>query len=133
MNNIVCDALLFADKVITEDNGKKGVIGIFDSVAVRSFPGAVPPFHIFVILRNLSEGDHETTFALTREESQQVLLSIPGEIHVRQPRGKIEMAFPVQGVIFHKPGKYELTVHVDGSFVASSPVYVKQFSGKTKE
>ena len=36
-------ALLFADKIITEDNGKKGLIGVFSAFNFPSFPATAPP------------------------------------------------------------------------------------------
>lgn len=82
----VCFALLFADRVITENNGKKGLIGVFSNFNFSRFPAMEPPWFIFAALANL-EGKHEFSINLVRDDAQQVVLPIAGEIDV-QDNGK---------------------------------------------
>jgi len=126
-SDVVYDAVLFADRVITEANGKKGIIGTFDSFNFPQFPASAPPFFIFLLLRNLEQGEHELAINLVNDKNQ-VALAIPGEMRVKEPRGKVELILPVNGMTFYKPGTYELTVHVDGEYVAGKPLLVNEGS-----
>ena len=124
-SDIVCDAALFADRVITEINGKKGVIGVFDRFNFPGFPATAPPFFIFVMLRNIPQGERAIAINLVSEKNQ-VMLSIPGELNITEPRGKIEVVFPIQGMAFHKAGTYDLMVYVDGKFIHGKPLFVNE-------
>ena len=50
-------ALLIADRVITEDNQKKGIIGTFTQFTVRQVPAALPPWFIYAAVTNVV-GEH---------------------------------------------------------------------------
>ena len=50
-------ALLIADRVVTEDNQKKGIIGTFTQFTVRQVPAALPPWYIYAAVTNLA-GEH---------------------------------------------------------------------------
>ena len=124
----VVNALLIADKVITEDNGKKALIGIFDTIHFPEFPAQSPPWFIFAQVANLS-GHHEISFNLVREQSQEVVFSIAGEVDVQAGKG-IDFAMQVGGFVFNKSGDYVLTVHIDGSPAGSRGLKVGKKEAK---
>lgn len=112
-----CYALLFADRVITEDNGKKGLIGVFSAFNFPSFPAPSPPWFIYIAATNLS-GKHDFSVNLVRDESMQVLMPISGEINAQENNGNIEMIFPVMNLVFPKPGRHTLSFNIDGTMLA---------------
>lgn len=130
--DVVCDAILFADRVITENNGKKGLIGVFTNMNFAAFPVTAPTFFIFVALRNLDVGRHDFGLTLTSDKNQ-VMFSAPGEIEVKNIRAGIELVVPILGMAFYRPGQYDLSVHVDGTFIAGKPLSVFQVGSKEEK
>ena len=114
----VCYSLLFADKVITEDNGKKGLIGIFGNFNFPSFPAISPPWFIYAAVSNLT-GRHEFSINLVRDEAQHVVLPIAGEIEFPEKGGDVELIFPIGNLTFQKPGVHTLTFNIDGQQLCS--------------
>ncbi len=112
-------ALLFADRVITENNGKKGVIGIFDRFTFSSFPATSPPWFIFFVMDNLSEGRHEFTINLARDPSEEVVFSAAGELNINDPSAGVTLAMPIKPLTFPREGTYCLSVLIEGRRVAN--------------
>ncbi len=110
--------LFCADRVIKEQNGKTGIIGIFDRFNIRDFAKPVPPFYIYISLKNL-EGKKEFAVNLVSDDLNVVPLSIGGEFNSPSPENVVELVIPVSGVLFKKQGKYTLSVSI-GSFTVGS-------------
>lgn len=123
MGEIVFHALLLADKVIEEKNGKKGLIGVFNRFHFPSFPANSPPFFIFVSISNIG-GKHSFSLNMTLDEAQIVVLPIGGELEAKDSNSEVEMVFPVKGVNFPKEGVYSITFNIDGQPVASKSIRV---------
>ncbi len=121
----ICYALLFADRVITENNGKKGIIGVFSNFNFKQFPAKVPQWFIYAAVTNL-QGKHEFSVNLVRDESQHVLLPIAGEMNVQESGKEVEMIFPITNLTFQKPGRHTLTFNIDGLQIASRILRVNQ-------
>lgn len=123
----VCYALLFADKVITENNGKRGLIGVFGAFNFQNFPAISPPWFIFAGVANL-QGTHEFSLNLVRDDAQHVVLPIAGELNGETADKDSEFIFPIANLIFQKPGIHTLTFNIDGNQVASRILRVNEFS-----
>ncbi len=115
---IVSYALLCADRVITENNGKKGLIGVFSGFQFAAFPS--PPTHWFIYggLANLA-GSHGFSLNLVHEESQQVLFSLGGDLNVVEGNREVELVVPVANLVFQRPGPHTLTLNIGGMPIAS--------------
>lgn len=123
---MTCDAMLFADKAIQEKNGKWGLIGIFDRFTFANFPTQiVAPWWLFVSIRELPEGEHTFAVNLLRDNENQVFSSVNGDFRVPDPTRGITLVFPIQGVMFPKPDRYSMNIHVDGSFLATRELRVE--------
>jgi hypothetical protein len=87
---IVSYSLLCADRIITENNGKKGIIGVFSGFQFPSFPS--PPTHWFIYagLANLG-AKQDFSLNLVHEESQHVLFSLGGELNAGSQSGFSEI------------------------------------------
>ncbi len=118
MTEVVVRALLTADKVIKEDNGKHAVIGIFDRFNVTSFPATIPPWAVYVSVENLSTGKHTFTINLVHDETTAVALSLAGEIDLKEGSA-VEMGIPVMATTLSAGGSYSMSLHVDGEHVAT--------------
>jgi len=106
-------AILTADKVIREDNGKFGIIGIFSSFTFPGFPAVAPPWFIFVAVSNI-RGEHEFSFNLVEKSSTVVVLSVGGKMEIKDPADELPIVIPVSNVTFPKEGIYTLFFSIDG-------------------
>jgi hypothetical protein len=106
-------ALLMADRVITEDNQKKAIIGTFTRFNARQFPAVFPPWFTYAAATNL-DGEHSFTLNLVSDKSQQVVFSAAGKIQVDSPRRVVELVIPVVNAVFPEEGAYMLLFFMDG-------------------
>jgi len=111
-------ALLIADRVVTEDNQKKGIIGTFTQFTVRQVPAALPPWFIYAAVTNLA-GEHTFSLNLLFDRSQQVIFSAGGKVSVDDPRRVVELVIQVPNVVFPEEGTYNISFHIDGDLIAT--------------
>lgn len=115
----VCFALLCADRIITEDNGKKGLIGVFSGFHFPRFPSIPTHWFIYAGLANL-RGEAKFSMNLVHDETQTVLLSLGGELKVHEQQDNdIEVVVPVVNLVFPRPGTHTLVLNVGGIPYAS--------------
>ena len=118
MSEPVFVALLLADRVITEDNQKKGIIGTFTQFTVRQVPAGLPPWFVYAAVTNIS-GEHPFSLNLVVDRTQQVIFSAGGTLRVDDPRRVVELVIPVPSVVFPAAGTYVVTFHVEGEQIGS--------------
>jgi hypothetical protein len=106
-----CNALLLADRVIREDNGKRGIVGSFNTFNLQTFPAPVPPFFIYANLEDFS-GKHEFSINIVREGADFVILSTGGEIDFVETGKEADIVIPVSGLQFPKEGLYNVILKV---------------------
>jgi hypothetical protein len=111
-------ALLMADRVITEDNQKKAIIGTFTQFSVRQVPAGLPPWFIYAAVTNVA-GELPFSVNLVLDMSQQVVFSAGGTVTVDDPRRVVELVIPVPNVVFPSAGTYVVSFHVGGEQIGS--------------
>lgn len=119
------NALLLADSIVTEDNGKKVLVGIFSRFNFPQFPAQAPPWFLYAGIENL-DGHNTFTFNLAREDTQEVAFSAGGEIQIQDPTGGIEIVLMVPPIIFRMHGAYILQFLVNGHELISRKLQVNQ-------
>ena len=130
MSEIVFQALLTADKAIEEKNGKKGLIGIFNTFNIRDASKLSPPWVVFASITNL-EGKHEFNLNLIRDESPDVVLSVGGQLEAEDRRANIDLIIPIIGTVFPREGLYNLVLTVDDVQVGTRVIHVNMVPPKT--
>ncbi len=125
-------ALLLADKVITEDNQKKAIIGTFTQFTVRQVPVGMPPWFVYAAVTNLA-GEHPFSVNLVVDRTQQVVFSAGGSLRVDEPRRVVELVIPVPNVVFPETGTYVVTFHVSGEQIGSRILDVVQSEARPPE
>jgi hypothetical protein len=120
-----CNALLMADRVIREDNGKRGIIGSFNTFNFPIFPATAPPFFVYANLEDF-EGTLEFSVTIAREGAELVVFSAGGEIHFQDENREAEILVPAFGVTFPKEGSYNLILKVGYSQYGSRRLIVNQ-------
>jgi len=124
MSEPVLVALLFADRVITENNNKKGIIGTFTRFFAPQFPVTFPPWAIYAAAAN-APGEHDFALTLTHTETNQVALPINGKFQALNADEIVELTINIGNAIFPKDGKYSLTFHIDGELIGSRILFVE--------
>jgi len=120
-----CNALLMADRVIREDNGKRGIIGSFNTLNFPAFPAIAPPFHIYANLEDFS-GVYEFSVTIAREGAELVVFSAGGEIKFEPEGSEVEFLLPAFGVTFPKEGIYNLILRVGNNQYGSRRIIVNR-------
>src|SRR5271157_1010841 len=100
-------ALLVADTIVTEDNGKKVLVGVFSKFNFPQFPAQMPPWYVFASVDNL-EGHNTFTVNLAREDTQEVAFSVGGEMQIEDPNSPVEIVLMIPPIIFRAQGTYVL-------------------------
>ena len=115
MSEVVIYALLFADKVIIEhQTNKKSAVGMFTEINSTTFPSQIPPWHILCMVGNLSAGAHQFGINISHDGSTSVIWSSGGEFELPKFGMNVELAMEVV-TQFPRPGRYTVSVHIDGS------------------
>lgn len=118
-------AILFADRVIEEKNGKKGIIGTFTQFNTDKFPVIFAPWYIFIAVTNI-EGEHNFSVNLANDVLKQVVFNRNGKLGSKDINAVVEITLPVYQTIFPKEGTYTLTFYIDGKQVGARFLQVKQ-------
>ena len=118
MFEMVVHALLCCDRIITEDNGKKGLIGVFHSFQFPSVPAASPPWFIYCAAGSVTRGTHDFSIGITHGQSSDEVFSRRGEIRIRREREDLELVVPVTCTFKHF-GVHLITVEIADELVAS--------------
>jgi hypothetical protein len=114
MGEPVLVALLIADRVIEEKNGKKGIIGTFTTFNSPSFPVSFPPWFIYAAVTNLA-GEHDFALNLAHARTSQIVVGISGKFNAASAEQVVELVIPVPKAVFPSEGKYDLTFQVDST------------------
>ena len=118
MYELVVHALLCCDRIITENNGKKGLIGVFQSFQFSSVPSPPVPWFIYAALGSVSRGTHEFSVTVTHGQSSEEVATRSGEIHVAGEREDVELVLPFTCNFSHF-GAYVITLEVGDDLAAS--------------
>ena len=129
---IVLHAIVFADKAIEENNGKKGLIGIFQSFNFAGFPTVAPTWYVYVAFGNVSKGRHDVTINVVHDDTGSVIVRSHGEVQVRTSAADVEIVFPMAGAAFRAPGLHWLTVTLDQTQIGSRVLHVGHQPEATK-
>lgn len=119
-------ALLCADKVITEEGThKRSVIGTFNNFHSQKFPIAFPPWFVYVAFTNVS-GEHDLTLNIVDRSNDYNVYSANATLNSQETTAQIELSIPVVNASFPKPGKYEVSLSLDGRHLGARTLNVLQ-------
>jgi hypothetical protein len=122
-------SVLFADKIITENNGKKCLIGVFGAFNLPTFPMAVSPWFIYIGMTNLL-GHYNFSISLSNDNTDSPLFQAKGEIDSEDPKRDVEIIIPLEKLTFLNSGNHTLALLIDGTLVATRILRVNQSENK---
>ena len=125
MSEMVLNAFLIADKVIVEDNNKRGIIGIFDVFNLKDFPGVTPTWYIYASITNIT-GKHQFVFDLLFSKTSENIFKISGEFESKSKKVVIDLIIPVPPVKFLKGGDHMLNLIINDKLIASRYLLVQK-------
>ncbi len=120
-----CNVFLLADRVIREDNGKRGIIGSFNTFNFPDFPAVAPPFFVYANLEDFT-GELEFSISIVREGAELVVFSAGGEMKFGDSGRESELILPALGVTFPKDGNYTMTLKVGNYQYGSRRIIVNR-------
>jgi hypothetical protein len=134
MDMVDCDYLLLADRVIREDNGKFGIIGVFKNIMLPQFPAVMPPWYVFTHLTNIpSEGDVSITVNIYNTENNGVVFSQTIELPKDRVAGQeLDLNLQVVNAVFQKPGTYAVALSVNRQNLKVVTMLVQPVGGVTQ-
>jgi hypothetical protein len=118
MQDIQCLAVLSADRVWREDNGKIGMAGIFEHFNLTKFPAQVFPFFLYVRLSNVPAGKHELVTNVIEKNSKVVAASLTLNFETPEDQEILQLNYPVPPLVLPTPGEYGVNVSVNGVLLA---------------
>jgi hypothetical protein len=116
--------LTVCDYVIIEERTKKvSLIGGFTGIGVSRFPAVPAPFSVFAVLTD-GLGDATIKLSVSQLDTQEQVLSreMPG--HFPDRLAELRIHFRISQASFPSPGWYQVSLLVDGEWVAQRRIRV---------
>lgn len=122
---VICDAA-------TSEGGKLNILGAFDTVHVRQFPGILPLCALAIRLRffSLEKADHNVEVRFIDADGKNILPPAGGVIKVdfpaEQRSASFNLVLRIPGLKMDAPGEHALELLVDSQPAASIPLEIKE-------
>jgi len=117
-------AFVLCDEIHRDPATRKTyLLGIFNQVMVREFPGRHEHMHVYLSLVN-GHGKARAALAITCDSGAQVVFRSQGEIEFANPLAVVEMDFEIRNLLLPKEGDYQLELNCNDEVVAIRPFRV---------
>ncbi len=120
---ILCDTII-EDRL----TGKKSLIGMFDRLASQKFPCHHPQLSILVSLTS-GRGAYPCSI-ICKHIDGDIAFQGNGKVDLQNPHQVVDIAFNFMGVIFPKPGVYNLQFLADDFPVMTRQIFIEQATKK---
>ncbi len=126
---------LLADGIVPGAGGKKNIIGTFNTIYSPKFPAQYAEAHLLVRLEahESEAGSHRMTIDFVDETgtrlskaSKEINFKLSRKSTVQGTPLTVEVVVEIVGLTFPDAGNYDLTIRVDGTYLDSVPLYVRQ-------
>jgi len=116
--------MLTADKAWTEDNGKIGMVGIFENFTLAAFPAQIFPFSVFVRLADVQHGRNSLVLNFIQEGTHAVITSITAQIDVTEDQEILQLHVPIPPLVIPSLGKYDFHLSFNGNQIGKHTINV---------
>jgi len=116
--------MLTADKAWTEDNGKIGMVGIFENFTLAAFPAQIFPFSVFIRLGDVKRGRNSLVLNLIQEGTHSVINSITAQIDVPEDQEILQIHVPIPPLVIPALGKYDFHLSINGNQIGKHTLNV---------
>jgi hypothetical protein len=116
--------LILCDYVIVEERTRKvSLIGTFTVIRAASFPALAQPFSAFALLTD-GQGDARITLSVSQLQTQEAVYRREMVGLFTDKLAELRVHFRVSQCPFPAPGWYQVTLLVDGDWVAQRLIRV---------
>lgn len=102
---------------------KTYLLGIFNQVMVREFPGRHEHMHVYISLVN-GHGKARAALSLRCDNGAREVFRAQGEIDFPNPLAVVEMDFEIRRLVLPQEGEYQLELTCDDEITAIRPFRV---------
>lgn len=120
----VCDTIIRDEKT-----QKVSLIGLFNAIHAKTFPARHPLMHAYIALTN-GHGKHKIKIQFIRDEDNEIIVSMDGEMEFPNPLAIIELNLEWRGMQFDKPGNHNVQVLSDEEIIGSRKFIVNHIKQK---
>jgi hypothetical protein len=132
MKETICLALLAADRVWVEDNGKIGMVGIFENFGLMSFPAQVTPFSLYLRLGNVPQGKNTIGIDIKNEKTDIQISNMKMELEVKIDQVIMQLPIAVPPLTLPSPGDYSINLIANGKKIGQYMIHANLIPGKLK-
>ena len=138
MKALVC---LTADYANVTHDGKLNIMGVFNIIFSQDFPARHSAFYLVTkLVLELGEErkDRKLETLLLGEDANKFkvkLLERTISFESQEPGAMPESQgiLGLRDIVFPEPGTYQFVLHVDGQFLASTPIHLKKLEPQVAE
>ena len=111
-----CLAMLLCDYVIVDaETRNKSLIGIFNRINASKYPVRHDRMHVFVALTD-GHGEYKASLKVKNSRGEE-LLSLGGDVKMKDPLGVAELNFNIRGMVIPEPGRYFVEFWCNGEIL----------------
>ncbi len=126
-----CLAMLLCDYVILDaETRNKSLIGIFNRINASKFPVRHDRMHVFIALTD-GHGKYAASLQIRNSRGEEIL-SLGGEVDMKDPLGVAELNFAIRGMVIPEPGRYFVEFYCDGEMLIDRPFDAAKWEGPPK-
>ncbi len=118
--------LTLCDLVIREERTRKtSTVGAFTGLGMPAFPGVAAPFSVLAVLTD-GVGEGTIQLEITRLDTGEDIHAFEGRVVFPDVLAEVTYHLRLRSCMFPEPGLYQLTLLVDGEWVAQRRLRVYQ-------
>jgi hypothetical protein len=120
--------LTLCEKVIVEEGTKNvTLVNIFTKMYVEEFPSPPQRFAAFAMLKG-GQGDGIIQIAITHLENDEEVYTLQNVVHFPDRLVEVRVLFRMSDVAFPAPSRYQVTLLIDGDWIAHRDLLVARRS-----
>lgn len=123
--NLKLNYMVISDYAFPGQNGKAGVIGIFDTIGIPNFPGGHPELFVVANIKGKENSEHQALLELMDPSGNNLLPSNQPKMKVRlSGTGSGTVVQRVFNILFKQAGIHKFVLKVDNEELGEAELSV---------
>jgi len=134
--NVSINFMIISDYAFTGENGKVGIVGIFDLLGVPNFPAQHPEMFLVANIKGKENSEHEVELILENPNGENLLTPNPPKLKVRlSGTGSGNLIQRFLNLTFKQAGFHKFVLLIDGKKTGETQLSVIKINknGKTAD